>query len=336
MINKTFKINDIINIKNAVLLAPMEGITNLPFRILCRELGADIVYTEFTASEALVRNIDKSLRKLKLSPKEHPVAIQIFGSNPNAMAESAKIAQDKGADFVDINYGCWVKKIVSNNAGSALMKNPLLMAEITNKCVNSVSIPVTVKTRLGWDKKNINIFEIAELQEQAGAKAITVHCRTRDMKISGNADWSYIPEIKKHITIPLVLNGDINTPEKAYQALQTEGAGAIMIGRAAVGNPFIFRNAKYMIEHGTPPEPVTIRERLDICLKHLSLCIEYQGQHGIYEFRKHYSGYLKGIHNASNVRQKLVIAETFDEIKDLIERFYEETQIYYNNYNNLN
>ncbi len=324
MIKKIFKINDKINIINAVLLAPMEGITNLPFRILCRELGADIVYTEFTASEALIRDIKKSFSKLKLSAKEHPVAIQIFGNNPNSMAEAAKIAQNEGADFIDINYGCWVKKMVNNNYGAALMKNPLLMAEITNKCVNSVSIPVTIKTRLGWDNNNINIFEIAKLQEEAGAKAITVHCRTRDMKISGIADWTYIPKIKKQITIPLVLNGDINSAETAYKAIQVEGADAIMIGRAAIGNPFIFRETKYILENNKIPEQISVRERLDVCLKHLELCIEYQGQRGFYEFRKHYSGYLKGIYNSTSLRKKLVVTENFNEIKILIENFYNE------------
>lgn len=317
-----------IDITNAVLLAPLEGITDLPFRLICKEFGADIVYTEFIASEALIRNIPQSFRKIVLSDKEHPVAVQIFGSDPNNMAEAAKIAQEEGADFVDINYGCWVKKIVNNNAGSALMKNPQLMAEISRKCVDSVFIPVTCKTRLGWDYDSINIYEIAEMQQQAGIQAITVHCRTRSQKITGNADWSFIPKIKQHlfqknISIPIILNGDILSPELALDAMNIEGADAIMLARGAIGNPFIFRQVKQLLR-GKTPTPITIEERIATCLKHLSLNIEYNLRYenaGLIEFRKHYSGYLKGLPNSSLIRQKLVRTTDFSEINDILNRF---------------
>ena len=323
LVDRTFELNKNIKIKNAILLAPMEGITDLPFRLLCKELGADIVYTEFVASEALIRDVQKSFNKMLIDKKERPVAIQIFGSNPKVMAEAAKIAEEEGADIVDINYGCWVKKVVNNNAGAALMKNPELMAEITNECSASVKIPVTIKTRLGWDKKSINIFEIAKLQEKAGAKAITVHCRTRDMKITGKADWTFIPKIKKEISIPLVLNGDISSPQVALEAIKTEGADAIMIGRAAVGNPFIFSEAKYLFENGEEMPPATIQKRIDVCIKHLENCIEYKGQQGLYEFRKHYSGYLRGMFGATNVRQKLVVSEEINDIKKILSDYYD-------------
>ena len=320
-LNKKLKIGK-NEFANAILLAPMEGITDLPFRMICKELGADIVYTEFVASEALIRDVPKSFRKIVLNEKERPVAIQIFGNNPERMAMAAKIAQEEGADFVDINYGCWVKKVVNNNAGAALMKTPELMAEITNQCVNAVNVPVTVKTRLGWDSRNINIYEIAKMQEQAGASAITVHCRTREQKITGNADWSHIPQIKANITIPLILNGDIMTPELALKAMQTEGADAIMIARGAVGNPFLFREAKQIINGSEPKEP-TVRERIDFCIKHLRLNIEVKGEHGLVEFRKHYSGYLRGMFSAREIRQKLVVANNFEEILVFFDEYYD-------------
>lgn len=323
MIEKILKIGN-ISVKNGILLAPMEGITDLPFRVMCRKYGSDIVYSEFIASEALIRDVRKSKDKIRISDSEHPVAIQIFGSNPAAMAESARIAEEAGADILDINYGCWVKKVVNNNAGAALLKDPQLMFDITKACVEAVKIPVTVKTRLGWDKNSIIINEVAKMQEQAGAQAITVHCRTRDMGMSGKADWSYIPEIKKGINIPLILNGDIQTPEDSLNALSTEGADAVMIGRSCVGNPFIFKNSHQLIDLGIEPKLPDAKERIIACKEHLSLSIDYrQDTRAILEFRKHYSGYLRGLFNASPIRQKLVALETKEEIFDLLDKYYD-------------
>ena len=310
-----------VKINNPILLAPMEGITDMPFRLLCKEYGADIVYTEFAASEALIRYIPQTLKKIKIDDKERPIAIQIFGNSPENMAKAAQISEQVGADIIDINYGCWVKKVVNNNAGSALMKSPDLMAEITNKCANAVKIPVTIKTRLGWDLDNINIFDIAKMQQEAGAKAITVHCRTRSQKITGNADWSYIPKIKKYITIPLILNGDISSPELCLEAINIEGADGIMIGRSAMGNPFIFRQGKELINTGSYSHP-TIKDKIDCCIKHLELNLAIKGEHGLIEFRKHYSGYLKGMYNSSEYRQKLVRTESIDEIKNILNDYY--------------
>jgi len=307
-----------ININNPILLAPMEGITDLPFRLLCKEYGADIVYTEFAASEALIRNVPQTLKKINIDDKERPVAIQIFGNSPERMAEAVKIAEDKGADIIDINYGCWVKKVVNNNAGAALMRYPELMAEITNRCVNAVKIPVTIKTRLGWDFDSINIFDIVTIQEKAGAKAITVHCRTRSQKITGNADWSFIPQIKKYINIPLILNGDISSPELCLEAMNIQGADGIMIGRSTIGNPFIFKQGKEIITNGIYAYP-TINDKINCCIRHLELNLEIKGKHGLLEFRKHYSGYLKGIYNAKEYRQKLITTENFDEIKNILQ-----------------
>lgn len=319
-INKKLKIGN-IELTNAILLAPMEGVTDIPFRLICKELGADIVYTEFVASEALIRDVPKSFKKIVLDDRERPIAVQIFGNNPERMAMAAKIAQDEGADFIDINYGCWVKKVVNNNAGSALMKHPELMAEITNQCVAATTVPVTVKTRLGWNQENINIYEIAKMQQAAGAAAITVHCRTREQKITGKADWSHIPKIKEGITIPLILNGDIITAQDALNAMTTEGADGIMIARGAVGNPFVFREAKQLV-NGNEITETTISERIDYCIKHLKLNIELKEKNGLIEFRKYYSGYLRGFYNAGVVRQKLVVADNFDEITTILNEYY--------------
>ncbi|MGE5479593.1 MAG: tRNA dihydrouridine synthase DusB [Chloroflexota bacterium] len=317
----SFKIGN-IEFDKPLIPAPMEGITDLPFRIICKEQGADLVYTEFIASEALIRDVEKSLKKMTIHPGERPVAVQIFGANPDAMARSAKIAEDAGADILDINYGCWVKKVVNNNAGSALLKSPELMAEITRACAEAVSIPVTIKTRLGWNKSAMNILEIAQMQEQAGAKAIAVHCRTRDQGMGGKADWSWIPRIKEKISVPLFLNGDIVTVEDALRAFDVPGADGIMIGRAIVGNPFIFKKIKQALA-GEEPREETLRERIDVCLRHLDLSCEQKGpERGILEFRKNYSGYLRGYYNAGAFRQRLVLSVDRAEIGEILQDYY--------------
>lgn len=329
MLNIIFKIDN-IEIKNGIFLAPMEGITDLPFRIICRRFGADIVYTEFVASEALIRDVEKSKIKIRVIDKERPVAIQIFGSDPYVMSEAAKIVEQAGADIIDINYGCWVKKVVNHNAGAALLKNIPLMNSITQAVVKAVKIPVTVKTRLGWDKNSIIINDVAKMQEESGAKAIAVHCRTREMGMGGKADWSFIPEIKKSISIPLILNGDITSPETARAALVINGADAIMIGRAVLGNPFIFRDAKKYIETGHLPEKPNINERFDVMLEHLKMNIEDKGlPRGLVEFRKHFSGYLKGLHNASHYRQILVQMNDMQAVFELLEQYREYLNNYY-------
>ncbi len=304
---------------NPVFLAPMEGITDMPFRIICREMGADIVFSEFIASEALIRDAKKSFAKMLLAEKERPVAIQIFGNDPKVMAEACKIVENEGANIVDLNFGCWVRKVVNHNSGAALLKDPELMCEITQQCVDAVKIPVTAKTRLGWSPSTIIIEDLAQMLEETGIKMLTVHCRTRDMGMRGDVDWSYINKIKKNISIPLVLNGDIKTPYDARRAFETTNCDAIMIGRAIVGYPFMFREIRQLLDNGTEPTAPTIKERIDTCIRHLEFSIEIDGYpKGMYEFRKHYSGYLKGLYNASNIRQKLVITESIEEIKNML------------------
>jgi tRNA-dihydrouridine synthase B len=318
------KIGENINIERGLLLAPMEGITDLPFRIMCRRMDADIVYSEFIASEALVRDAEKSMRKMEVTEEERPVAVQIFGADPKVMAQSAKMVEDSGADILDINFGCWVKKVVNNMAGAAMLKHPDSMAAITHACAEAVDIPVTVKTRLGWDKDSIVITDVAKMIEEAGASALTVHCRTRDMAMRGNADWSWIPKIKDSVAIPVILNGDVRSPEDAGRAFESTGCDAVMIGRAAVGNPFIFKKCRHYLETGEVPPPVTVRERIESCLEHLRLTIDYKGfPRGMYEFRKHYSGYLHGLYGASKLRQELVLMEDLEEIRRTLNDYYE-------------
>jgi tRNA-dihydrouridine synthase B len=314
-----------INIDRGLLLAPMEGVTDISFRLMCKRMGADIVYSEFVASEAIIRDVQKSLNKMKIIEEERPAAIQIFGSRDDAMIESAKIAESFRSDFLDINFGCWVKKVVNNNSGAAFLKNPKLMGEMAKCVVKAVTTPVTAKTRLGWDSNSINILEVSKILEDSGVAAITIHCRTREMGMGGLADWSWIKKVKDTVRIPVILNGDIKTPEDSLRAFETTGCDAVMIGRAAVGNPFLFRRTKALLITGiTPPEP-DIDERINACLEHLHLNIELKGYpRGLFEFRKHYSGYLKGIRNASALRQRLVLMDSFDEIQSTLYEFAEQ------------
>lgn len=305
------------SVDNGVLLAPMEDVTDLPFRVICKRYGADIVYTEFISSEGLVRDARRSLEKLRLADEEHPVSIQIFGGDINVMVDAAIRAAESGPDFIDINFGCWVKNVVARNAGAALLKDPPLMAKLTRAIVDAVQLPVTVKTRLGWSKDSIVITDVAQMMEDAGAAALTVHCRTRDMGHDGDADWTWIPKIKEVVSIPVILNGDVKSPEDAQRAFATTGADAVMIGRAAIGNPFIFRRARHLIDTGELLPAFSPRERINVCLEHLRLELESKPQkRAIHEFRKHYGGYLKGLPNNSPVRQVVVTSESYDEIAE--------------------
>jgi tRNA-dihydrouridine synthase B len=327
MSKRIFKTIDLAGrkIDNPVLLAPMEGITDLPFRIICREMGADIVFSEFIAAEALIRDAKKSFAKMVICDEERPVAVQIFGNNAYAMSEAAKIVEDQGVDILDLNFGCWVRKVVSHESGAALLKDPDRMCEITRAVVDAVKIPVTAKTRIGWNKESIIIGDLAPKMEQTGIKMLSLHCRTRDMGMRGNADWSYIAEAKAGMTIPLILNGDVRTPEDAVRAFKTTPCDGIMIGRAVVGYPFLFREVREALdnEESVKQEPL-LKERIDTCIRHLDLSVQHDGfPRGMYEFRKHYSGYLKGLYDSSSVRQKLVVMESLEEIKDTLHSYYD-------------
>ena len=314
-----------IEVDQGILLAPMEDVTDLPFRMICKRYGADIVYTEFISSEGLVRDAVRSTEKLRLSDEERPVAIQIFGGNQDVMVEAAKRSEESNPNFIDINFGCWVKNVVARNAGAALLKEPKTMQAMTKAIVDAVDMPVTVKTRLGWSKDSIVIVEVAKMLEDVGAAALTVHCRTRDMGHDGDADWSWIPKIKEVVDIPVILNGDVKTPKDVKRAFETTGADAVMIGRAAIGHPFLFKRAKEYMETGVEPLQVGHRERIETCLEHLRLELDYkQTRRAIHEFRKHYGGYLKGLRNNSHCRQDVVTYTEFEQIEDRLLSFADE------------
>ncbi len=314
-----------INIKNAILLAPMEDVTDLSFRLICKKLGADMVYTEFINSEGLVRSSERTHAKLKISNDERPVGIQIYGGNIESMIGGAKIAETEDPELIDINAGCWVKDVVNCGAGSALLKDPPYLQKLVKEVVDAVSIPVTVKTRLGWDENNIQILEVAKRIEDAGAKAITVHCRTRSMGNRGDVDWSWIPKVKNIVSIPVILNGNVLTAQNVKTAFDETGADGIMIARGAIGNPWIFREAKELLSNGEITSHVDVQERIKICLEHLYLSIKIKGKRrAVIEHRKFYSGYLKGLHNASKVRSELMLKTELGAIEDILSKYLEE------------
>ncbi|MES2765907.1 MAG: tRNA dihydrouridine synthase DusB [Bacteroidota bacterium] len=312
-----------VSVDKGLLLAPMEDITDLPFRLVCKRLGADIVYTEFISSEGLVRDARRSMEKLNISEDERPVSIQIFGGDEAVMHEAGRRATEANPDFIDINCGCWVKNVVARNAGAALLKDPPQMARITKAVVDSTHLPVTVKTRLGWDPNSIVITDVAKMLEDVGIQALTIHCRTRDMGHRGNADWAWVTEVKKHVKIPVILNGDVNTPQDVIRAFET-GADAVMIGRAAITNPYIFHQSKVFMATGVEPEMPSIDERIDLCLEHLRLYFPLKSEkRAIHEFRKFYTGYLRGMYCASSARQDLVRYESYAEVEDRLNVFKE-------------
>ena len=314
-----------INIKNAILLAPMEDVTDLSFRLICKKLGADMVYTEFVNSEGLVRSSERTHAKLKISDDERPVGIQIYGGNIESMIGGAKIAEAENPELIDINAGCWVKDVVNCGAGSALLKDPPYLQKLVKEVVDAVSIPVTVKTRLGWDEKNIQILDVAKRIEDAGAKAITIHCRTRSMGNRGDVDWSWIPKVKSIINIPVVLNGNVLTAQDVKKAFDETGADAVMIARGAIGNPWIFRETKELLLSGSILSHSDVQERIKICLEHLYLSIKLKGERrAVIEHRKFYSGYLKGLHNASKIRAELMLKNELSSIEDILSKYLEE------------
>ncbi len=318
-----------IKIKNAILLAPMEDITDLSFRLICKKLGADIVYTEFVNSEGLIRSSEKTHAKLKISDNERPVGIQIYGGNIESMVGGAKIAEVENPELIDINAGCWVKDVVNYGAGSALLKDLDYLQKLVKEIVDAVSIPVTVKTRLGWDEKNIQILDVAKRIEDAGAKAITVHCRTRSMGNRGEVDWTWIPKVKNVVNIPVVLNGNVLTANDVKKAFDETGADAVMIARGAIGNPWIFREAKELLVNGSISSHIDTQEKIKICLDHLHLSIKLKGERrAVIEHRKFYSGYFKGLHNASKIRAELMLKNELSSIEDLLLKYIEELSLH--------
>ena len=321
------KIGDIELGDFPLLLAPMEDVSDPPFRALCKENGADVVYTEFISSEGLIRDAAKSVIKLDIYEKERPVGIQIFGANLDSMLQAVDIVEKSNPDIIDINYGCPVKKVVSKGAGAGILKDLCLMESLTKAIVERTSLPVTVKTRLGWDHDSIKIVEVAERLQDVGCKAIAIHGRTRAQMYKGDADWSYIEKVKNNprMHIPVFANGDINTPERAMFVRDELGLDGAMIGRASIGNPWFFNEIKHYFKTGLHKEHVSIKERAAVAKRHLEMSVAWKGEKlGVYETRRHYSNYFKGIENFKPYRQKLVTTETSNEVYEILDSISEK------------
>ena len=314
-----------------LLLAPMEDVSDPPFRAVCKDNGADLMYTEFISSEGLIRDAMKSRQKLDIFDYERPIGIQIFGGDEDAMALSARIVDTVNPDLLDINFGCPVKKVVSKGAGAGVLKDLDLMVRLTEAVVRSTKLPVTVKTRLGWDDSSLNIEEVAERLQDTGIKALAIHGRTRAQLYKGHSDWSLIAKVKNNprINIPIFGNGDINSPQKAAQYKERYGVDGIMIGRAAIGYPWIFREIKHYAKTGELMAPPTLEERIIVCKKHLHKSFEWKGPiAGINEMRRHYTNYLKGLPNIKEFRSKLVTLTTVEEIETVLDELYKYYQGY--------
>ena len=303
-----------------LLLAPMEDVSDPPFRALCKENGADVVYTEFISSEGLIRNAVKSTMKLDIYEKERPVGIQIFGANLDSMLQSVDIVEQTKPDIIDINFGCPVKKVVCKGAGAGILKDIDKMEMLTREMAKRTKLPLTVKTRLGWDEKTIKIVEVAERIQDAGAKAITIHGRTRAQMYKGSADWSLIADVKNNsrMKIPVFGNGDVFSPEKAIEMKDDFGLDGAMIGRASIGNPWFFNQVKHFFKTKTHlPEP-TIKERIQMAEKHLKMAIKWKGEKlGVLETRRHYSNYFKGIPDFKKYKTIMVTSDYSDDIFSL-------------------
>ena len=316
-----FKVGN-INIDKAVLLAPMEDVSDISFRLVCRELGADVVYTEFANSEGLVRSSEKTHRKIEIVDEERPVGIQIYGGVIESMIGAAKIAEKENPDLIDINAGCWVKNVFNHGAGSGLLKDPPFMQRLVKDVVDAVSLPVTVKTRLGVDNESIKILEVAKRMENVGVKALTVHCRTRAMGHKGDADWSWISKVKEAVNIPVVLNGNILSAEDVKRAFDETGADAVMIARGAIGNPWIFKEAKELLNTGKISTAVDDELQIKTCIRHLQLATIVKGERrAVLEHRKYYTGYLKGLRNASQIRKELMLVPGFSQVEEILLRY---------------
>ncbi len=322
------KIGDIELPEFPLLLAPMEDVSDPPFRALCKEQGADVVYTEFVSSEGLIRNAAKSVMKLDIYEKERPVGIQIFGANLDSMLQTIDIVEKSNPDIIDINFGCPVKKVVSKGAGAGILKDICLMEKLTAEMVKRTNLPVTVKTRLGWDHDSIKIVEVAERLQDVGCKAISIHGRTRAQMYKGDADWIPIAEVKNNprMHIPVFGNGDVNSPERAVEMRDKFGLDGAMIGRATIGNPWFFKQVKHFFETGSHLPPISLEERVNAARRHLQMAIAWKGEVlGVFETRRHYTNYFKGIPHFKEYRMKMVTsddsASVFKAFDEVLEKF---------------
>lgn len=310
------------------MLAPMEDVSDPPFRALCKEQGADVVYTEFISSEGLIRDAAKSTMKLDIYEKERPVGIQIFGAEMDSMLQAIDIVEKTGPDIIDINFGCPVKKVVCKNAGAGILRDIPLMVKLTEAMVKRTNLPVTVKTRLGWDQESIKIVEVAERLQDVGIQAISIHGRTRVQMYKGQADWKPIAAVKNNprMHIPVFGNGDVDSPEAAVRMRDEYGLDGAMIGRASIGYPWFFKEVKHFFETGTHLPPPTLQERVDAARRHLQMSIDWKGEKlGVFETRRHYTNYFKGIPHFKEYRMKMVTSDASEDVfaafDEVLEKF---------------
>ncbi len=312
-----------VTLQNGVFLAPMAGVTDLPFRIMCKRFGAGLVYSEMVSSKAMHYNDRKTMELLRTSPEEAPLAVQIFGHEPDILAENAHKALSTGAQILDINMGCPAPKVANNGDGSSLLKNPGLIGEIVGKVKEAVSVPVTCKIRSGFEEV-CNVEEVARIIEQSGADAICVHPRTRTMYYSGCADWSIIKRVKEAVSIPVIGNGDINCAQDAAKMLETTGCDAVMIGRSARGNPFIFAETLQYLKDGTLPEAVPVEKRMSVLKEHIDMLVELKGEYiGVREARKHIAWYIKNLKDSAAMRSKVCTIGSYDALMAELDRYTE-------------
>lgn len=305
-----------------LLLAPMEDVSDPPFRAVCKENGADLMFTEFISADGLIRDAEKSVEKLDIYDYERPIGIQIFGDKIDAMIEAAAIAEAAQPEMVDINYGCPVKKVACKGAGAGILLDLPKMQSMTAEIVKRVALPVTVKTRLGWDDNTIKIVEVAKRLQDVGIQALSIHGRTRKQMYKGEANWDYIAEVKNHpdIHIPIFGNGDIDSPEKALEYKNKYGVDGIMIGRAAIGYPWIFNEIKHYIATGQKLAQPDLAERVRVVKKHLGFSVEWKGEKkGIFEMRRHYANYFRGVSNFKPYRVRLIEAQSYEETKSILD-----------------
>jgi len=322
MINIMMNIGNIEFKEYPLILAPLEDITDLPFRLICKQQGVDLMYTEFISSEGLIRDAQKSMLKLELVEEERPMGIQIFGHDTNSMIRATEIAEQARPDLIDINFGCPVRKVTGKGAGAAMLRDVPKMIEITEAVVKATKLPVTVKTRLGWDEGSKIIVEVAEQLQDTGIAALTIHGRTRAQLYRGTADWTLIGEVKNNprMYIPIIGNGDITGPEVALDMKNRYGVDGIMIGRAAIGNPWIFREIRQYLKDGSLLPPPNVTERVEVARQHLLHSVEYKGERrGMFEMRKHYSNYFKGFPNFKPFKMMLMETEEVDGVLEILE-----------------
>ncbi len=305
-----------------LFLAPMEDVTDPSFRYICKQFGADFVYTEFISSDGLIRNGKKSLKKLDIYEYERPIGIQLYGHLLEPMVEAAKIAEESKPEIIDINFGCPVRKIVNRGAGAGMLRNIPLMMEMTEAIIKATNIPVTVKTRLGWDEDSKNVLDVALQLQDIGVQALTIHGRTRNQMYKGKADWTLIGEVKNHprIHIPIIGNGDVTSPEIAKNMFETYGVDGIMIGRPTVGRPWIFKEIRHFLDTGNLLQPLSLKEKVELAKLHFTKSIEFKGEpRGVYEMRRHFSNYFKGLPNFKGIRIKLLTTIDPKEIFSILD-----------------